>query len=205
MNLPNKITLVRIILVPIILILMLLGGPFDNYNFVSGSINIDSNVKINILWIIAGFLFIIACFSDWLDGYLARKNNQVTNFGKIADPIADKMLTSGVLIIMTIPQIIPVWVTLILISRDILLDGIRMFLATKKVVIAANYYGKLKTLMQMVGLTLLFFINHIWFGWDSGWGSWKYHIILIPMYLSLLLSIWSAITYILGIKQSNQK
>ncbi|WP_339025131.1 CDP-diacylglycerol--glycerol-3-phosphate 3-phosphatidyltransferase [Spiroplasma endosymbiont of Agriotes lineatus] len=205
MNLPNKITLVRIVLVPIILILMLLEAPFANYNFVSASINNNNNVKINILWIIAGLLFIIACFSDWLDGYLARKNKQVTNFGKIADPIADKMLTSSVLIIMTIPQIIPVWVTLILISRDIFLDGIRIFLATKKIVIAANYYGKLKTLMQMAGLTLLFFVNHIWFGWNSDWGSWRYHIILMPIYLSLLLSVWSAITYILRIKQSNQK
>lgn len=196
MNTANKITLVRIILIPIILILMLLGSNIAGMSISVWSLNFNNDtIKISIFWIIAGILFIFAAFSDWLDGYLARKYNQVTNFGKIFDPIADKMLVNGVIIVMTVASVIPIWITLILILRDIFIDGLRIFVATKQIVIAANFYGKIKTFLQLVALTLLFFINHLWFGWSSSWTSWQQHLILLPLYFAVLFSLLSASIY----------
>lgn len=196
MNIPNQITIVRIIFVPIILILMLLSLPIENYFYFKLAINVTNTIKINIFWIIAGIIFIIAAISDWFDGYWARKKQIVTDFGKVFDPIADKMLVNGVLILMTIPQIIPVWLTVILILRDILIDGCRIFLSTKKIIVPANIWGKLKTILMLSGLSLLFFVNHLWFSFSNAWDSWRYHLVLLPVYLALVLSLYSGMTYI---------
>lgn len=192
MNLPNSISLVRILLIPVILVLMLVNW---DQAIVAG------DYQIQIAWLLAGIFFIIAAFSDYLDGYLARKLNQVTTFGKFFDSIADKLLTSGVLIVMSYFAIVPIWITLILILRDFLMDALRQILASKQIVLAANWYGKWKTALQMFGLTILFFVSYKNFAGSSS-GNDLYdqygvinQVLLIPMYLATILSIYSAGIY----------
>lgn len=193
MNLPNVISLVRIILVPVIVVLMLV-----NQNHVL-SIN---HYHLSVTWLIAGVFFIVASLSDFLDGYLARKLNKVTNFGKFFDSIADKFLTSAVLIVMSYVKIMPIWITLVLILRDFLIDALRQILATKKVVLAANWYGKWKTAFQMLGLTILFFVGYKNFNGNvSGNGLYDQYglinqLLLIPMYIGTILSLYSAGVYL---------
>lgn len=193
MNLPNAISLVRIILVPVIIVLMLINW---NQGFVL------NNYHLTIAWLIAGVLFIVAALSDFLDGYIARKFNKVTTFGKFFDAIADKFLTNAVLIVMSYVGIMPIWITLVLILRDFLMDALRQILATKNVVLAANWYGKWKTAFQMIGLAILFFVNYQSFnGSVSGTGHYDQYglinqLLLIPIYIATLLSLYSAIVYL---------
>lgn len=200
MNLPNKITLIRLILVPIILVLMLLVPVNENlYNVFSKTIDIG-NYHLPILWIFAGVLFIIASLTDFLDGYLARKYNLVTTFGKFFDPIADKFLVNGVVIVMSVANIIPVWITIIIILRDVFVDAIRMFISSKAIVISANKWGKLKTIWQMIGLTLLFFANHQFFT-TIGPYHWINQLFMIPMYIAVFFSLLSGIIYFIQSKK----
>lgn len=192
MNLPNSISLVRILLIPIILVLMLVNW---DQGIVSGSYHLQ------IAWLLAGIFFIIAAFSDYIDGYLARKLNLVTTFGKFFDSIADKLLTSSVLIVMSYFEIVPIWLTLILIMRDFLIDGLRQVLATKQVVLAANWYGKWKAAFQMFGLALLFFVSYKNFNGSATGNAmydqygWVNQVILIPIYIATILSVYSAGVY----------
>lgn len=153
MNIPNIISLMRILLVPVIAVLMLLNDS-------SQWITINNNYHISIFWLIAGILFIFASLSDFLDGFLARKFNQITTFGKFFDAIADKFLTNSVLIIMSYQGIMPIWITLILVLRDFLIDAVRQILASKQVIMSANWYGKWKATFQMIGITILFFVSY---------------------------------------------
>lgn len=192
MNLPNSISLMRVLLIPVILVLML--------------VNWDQAIVINnyhlaISWLLAGIFFIIAAISDYVDGYLARKLKQVTVFGTFFDAIADKLLTSSVLIVMTYVQIMPIWITLILILRDFLIDALRQILASKQVIMKANWYGKWKAAIQMFGMTILFFVSYQNFNNISNdvnlYGQYGLinQLILIPMYLAIFLSVYSAGVY----------
>ncbi len=146
MNLPNKITLARVVLVPVFVIIMLLDC-----------------IKYNNT--IACVIFCVACLSDFLDGYLARKNNLVTNFGKFADPLADKMLVCAALICLTGAGKLASWVVIIIICREFIISGLRLIAADNGIVIAASYWGKFKTVFQMFMCIFLivdldvFFIN----------------------------------------------
>ena len=158
MNLPNKITITRIILSIILLVMLCipwysLGVKFPNLQIASTAITI------NALYIIAGVIFVIAAFSDFLDGYLARKNNQVTDFGKVMDAIADKLLVNGVLIILAYYHKIDLIIPVIIISRDIIVDSCKMISGNKGKVVAASILGKIKTICMLIGLTLTFFSN----------------------------------------------
>lgn len=142
-NLPNKITIFRMMVVIAILILALLPQGFvfwggHDYRTISMLV-----------------LFIVGSFSDFLDGHIARKNNIVTTFGKFMDPIADKLLVNTLFIILTGWGIIPWFVTVIMIGRDIVVDAIRMIVVEQGKVIAASKLGKLKTVTQMVALILV--------------------------------------------------
>ncbi|MBE4703930.1 CDP-diacylglycerol--glycerol-3-phosphate 3-phosphatidyltransferase [Spiroplasma platyhelix] len=192
MNLPNSISLVRILLIPIILVLMLVNW---DQSIISGS------YELPVAWLLAGIFFVIAAVSDYIDGYLARKLNQVTTFGKFFDSIADKLLTNSVLIVMSYLEIVPIWLTLILVMRDFLIDALRQILASKQVIMEANWYGKWKAAFQMFGLTLLFFVSYQHFN-GSATGNALYdqygvvnQVVLIPMYLTLALSLYSAGVY----------
>ena len=203
MNVPNIISLIRLILVPVIVSLMIIG-PINNDNFYqlwATSININ-NYTLPITWLIASILFIIAAISDFLDGWWARKFNQVTTFGKFFDSIADKLLTNCVLIVMACATIIPIWMVIILVLRDFIIDVVRQILATKGIIMAADKYGRIKAAVQMLGITILFFIN-----WRFLNGKVNGHsnndqyglinqLVMIPMYIATLLSIFSAYNYV---------
>ncbi len=169
MNLPNKITTFRVILIPIFLILMLVPS-IPNGN----------------IW--ALFVFILASVSDFLDGYLARKYHLVTNFGKFMDPLADKLLVCSALICFVEFHLVPAWIVIIIISREFIISGYRLVAADNHVVIAASYWGKFKTAFQMV-MCCLFIANL----------DYTFFNILeqIFLYVSLILTVISMIDYLI--------
>lgn len=137
MNLPNKLTVLRVLMIPFFLIFMLTDtmGPAGKY--------------------IACAIFVIASFTDFLDGYIARKYNLVTNFGKFMDPLADKLLVCSALICLVETGSLPAWMVVIIISREFIISGFRLVASDNGVVIAASYWGKFKTVFQMVMIVLL--------------------------------------------------
>ena len=146
MNLPNKLTLTRIILVPVFMIFVSLTQ-FDNEMF-------------NPTWyLVAGIIFAVASFTDFLDGHLARKWNMVTDFGKFADPLADKLLTTVAFIYMMRDGVCSPVVLCIILAREFAVSGLRMVAAGAKdgKVIAANMWGKVKTVLQMLSIIFYFF------------------------------------------------
>lgn len=156
MNLPNKITIVRILLSAIILIILLV--PWYSLGF-SWPEYLVGNVTVNIKYVVVGVLFLVASLSDFLDGYIARKNNLVTDFGKVADAIADKILVNGLLIILAYERIISIIIPVVIITRDIVVDSCKMLSGSKGKVVAASILGKIKTICMMCGLTLVLFYN----------------------------------------------
>jgi len=157
MNLPTKITVSRLVLT--VFIVLLLCVPFSYFGFNFPKYDFYGVGPICLNQLIAGVLFIIASLTDYLDGYLARKNNQVTDLGKMLDAIADKVLVNPVLIVLAANHTIPVIIPVIYITRDIVVDAIKMQAATKGKVQAAIKSGKYKTAIMMVGLCLVFFYN----------------------------------------------
>ena len=151
MNLPNKLTIFRIILVPIIVIVSL--------------INIPGNVfGIPMNMIIMDIIFVIASITDKLDGYIARSRNQVTTFGKFLDPIADKILVLAAMIIFVEKGLLPAWIPIIVLFREFIVSGYRLIAVEKNgKVIAANMWGKLKTVTQMLAIILMFLTTHPYF------------------------------------------
>ena len=156
MNLPTKITVVRLILTVFILLLLCIPFSYFGFNFPKYDFY---GVPVELNYIIAGVIFIIASLTDFLDGYLARKNNQVTDLGKMLDAIADKVLVSPVLIVLAANGFIPVIIPVIYITRDIVVDAIKMQAAKSGKVQAAIKSGKYKTALMMIGLSLTFFYN----------------------------------------------
>lgn len=140
MNLPNKLTIFRIILVPIMVILPFL--PIQGELF-----------SIPYVWILVDIVFIIASITDKLDGYLARSRNQITTFGKFLDPIADKILVLAAMIMLVEAGRLPAWIPVIVLFREFIVSGYRLVAVEKSgAVIAASMWGKLKTVTQMVGI-----------------------------------------------------
>ncbi|MDU7884972.1 MAG: CDP-diacylglycerol--glycerol-3-phosphate 3-phosphatidyltransferase [Clostridium perfringens] len=136
MNLANKLTLIRIILVPIFLVFIAYQGlPYGS--------------------VIATLIFIIASVTDQLDGYIARSRNQVTNFGKFMDPLADKLLVTAALISLVELQLVPAWAAIVIIAREFAVSGLRTIAASEGLVIAASWWGKIKTVIQIIAIVLL--------------------------------------------------
>ena len=156
MNTPNKLTLVRIMLVPIILLVWLF--PYDEFNIIFPYFNI-SLTGISLLNIIVVFLFIIGSLTDMLDGRIARSKNLVTTFGKFADPIADKLLVNTMFIVMSYKHMVPILPVIIMLFRDIVVDGCRMIASKNGTVIAAGFLGKLKTVLQMITIVIIMLNN----------------------------------------------
>lgn len=186
MNLPNKITMCRIVLA--VLVLILLMFPYGAIGVYVPIYKIGANVTISLNYIIAGILFVIASITDFLDGNIARKNNLVTDFGKVMDAIADKVLVNGVLMILAYNGNIPLVIPVVIITRDTVVDSIKMVAGSKGNVVAASIWGKIKTICMMVGLSLTFFSNIpfelVGFRLD--------YILLI---IATILSIYSGIQY----------
>lgn len=136
MNLANKLTMLRIFLVPLFLIFIAVKDiPYGTF--------------------IATFIFIVASLTDQLDGYIARSRNQITTFGKFMDPLADKLLVTAALISLVELQIVPAWATVIIISREFAVSGLRTIAASEGKVIAASMWGKAKTVTQIVAIIAL--------------------------------------------------
>jgi len=172
MNLPNKLTVLRAIMIPFFVLFMLtnIGGAANKY--------------------IALAIFCAASFTDFLDGYLARRDNLVTNFGKFMDPLADKLLVCSALICL-IPKL-PTWVVLIIIAREFIISGFRLVASDNGIVIAASYWGKFKTVshMTMVIMFILDFANPI------------YQILMsIVMWIAIVLTVVSLVDYVVKNKQ----
>jgi CDP-diacylglycerol--glycerol-3-phosphate 3-phosphatidyltransferase len=161
MNLPNKITVSRIVLSIIILIMLCIPWHSLNVNFplYSSIFGKTLDTPISLKYIIAGVLFMIASLTDRIDGHLARKLNMVTDLGKMLDAIADKILVNGVLIILAYDRLIPVVIPVIIITRDIITDTCKMVSGNKGKVVAASWMGKIKTVFMMTGVTLTLFGN----------------------------------------------
>ena len=160
MNLPNKITCVRLVIS--VIVLVILCFPWDAVGISEAERTVGPLFgvqNIDLKYIIAGVLFAIGSATDFLDGYIARKNNIVTDFGKVMDAIADKVLVNGVLIILAYDGMLPLVVPVIIITRDIVVDSIKMVAGSKGNVVAASIAGKIKTIAMMVGLSLVFFSN----------------------------------------------
>ena len=157
MNLPNKITISRIILAFIILILIGMDTHILGFNWPVYLIAGRITLKLN--YIIAGVLFVIASLTDMLDGKIARKYNMVTDFGKVMDAIADKVLVNSALIILASKGFILTLIPVVIIFRDTVVDAMKMEAARKGKVVAAISSGKIKTASMMVGVTLTFFYN----------------------------------------------
>ena len=166
MNLPNKLTLLRVFMIPIFVVFMLVDiTPFDNW--------------------IALAVFILASLTDLLDGKIARKYNLVTNFGKFMDPLADKLLVCSAMICLVEMHIIPAWIVIIIIAREFIISGFRLIASDNGVVIAASYWGKFKTVFQMVMICLMIANSPALRLWTD-----------IVMWVALRLTIVSLIDYL---------
>lgn len=156
-NIPNILTTIRIIILIPILVLFYFSLSDQKTIYQIDFFNL-ATLKINLYFLIIGILFVVASFSDFLDGYLARKYQLISNYGKVFDPIADKLLINAVLIYFAYLGIVNFYLVILLILRDIYVDGLRVFVSTKKIVVLANIFGKLKTVAQMVAIIITFFV-----------------------------------------------
>lgn len=147
MNIPNRLTIIRILLVPIVVAVYLCMDPTIGV--------IDEASGLALRDVIAFVIFAVASITDFFDGMLARKNNWITSFGKFVDPIADKMLVNTVLILMVYFHQANVIAVLLMIARDLIVDGLRMSAANSGEVVSAGIFGKLKTVLQMFALVFL--------------------------------------------------
>jgi CDP-diacylglycerol--glycerol-3-phosphate 3-phosphatidyltransferase len=189
MNLPNEITISRIILSFIIIIILLF--PFDAAGITVPKLFVNESIVIDVTYIIVAILFIIASITDFFDGHLARKYNLVTDFGKVMDAIADKVLVNGVLIMLAYENFIPVIIPVIIISRDIAVDSLKMVAGSKKGAVAASWPGKVKTICMMIGVSLVFIYN-IPFAFI---GNNVVRVDLALVYIATILSVVSGCLY----------
>lgn len=186
MNLPNKITMSRIVLSLIIIILLLF--PFDATSVSLPKIFVNESIVIDIKYIVAGVLFIVASLTDFVDGHIARKYNMVTDFGKMLDAIADKVLVNAILVILASTGFISAIIPVVIVVRDIVVDTIKMVAGNKGRVVAAIYTGKIKTACMMVGITLTLFYN-------LPFELWNIRVSDALLIIAAVLSVVSAIQY----------
>lgn len=186
MNLPNKLTMLRIIMSVIIIAILLF--PFDACGIVIPKLFVNESIVIDIRYIIAGILFILASLTDFLDGYIARKYNLVTDFGKMIDAIADKVLVNSVLIILASSGFIHPIIAVIVVLRDTVVNSIKMVAGNKGKVVAAIKSGKLKTACLMVGLALTLFYN-------MPFELWNLKVSDFLLVIAAILSVVSGIQY----------
>ena len=189
MNLPNKLTVMRILLVFVILIISFLN--------ISGEV-----FGISLKFLIIEIIFIIASITDHYDGYLARKNNQITTFGKFLDPIADKILVVTTMLLLTERGTLPAWIPIITIFREFLVSGYRLVEAKEGgKVVAANIWGKIKTVTQMIAIMLMLIDSNKFFAFTTATKLPMPLMILnilgsIMMLISVITTIFSGYTYL---------
>ena len=200
MNLPTKITFTRIVAT-----VLLIGTLFvlSLIDFIAPDLG---NTGINLVFLIIFIFFVIASYTDHLDGYLARKNNQVTDLGKFLDPVADKLLINSMVIFLIAPslfaryapnQIITfnMWCAILLIVRDIVVDALRFIAAQKKSVIAANIFGKMKTVFEMIAIGVVLLNGFPFNYFDATWPA-GLHIADFLVYITTAMSLVSGVIYV---------
>lgn len=205
MNLPTKITMSRIIAIALMIIALFVLYVIKIFNPDFNTIVLGTS-GINLVFLILFIFFGIASYTDHLDGHLARKNNQVTALGKFLDPVADKLLINSLVIFLVAPSVfasyIPgsesvakfsVWCAIILVARDIVVDALRFIAAQKGVVIAANIFGKMKTVLQMVAISFVLLNGWPFYYFDK---DWPVRIVDIFVYLATLVSVISGVIYV---------
>lgn len=208
-NLPTKITICRIILAVVLIFGLIILYLLDEFKVISiasiGNIALTDGINpptINWIMIIVFVVFAIASLTDTLDGYLARKNNEVTNLGKFLDPIADKMLVNSVMIFLALNFVslsddvkFPFFCVIIMVVRDLVVDGLRFLAAQKQVVIAANVFGKVKTITQMFAILIVLLNGFPFSYFDYNWPMYL-HISDWFCYIATFFSVLSGIIYV---------
>ena len=178
MNIANKLTIARIILIPVYILFLLVE--ISHYHY-----------------LIATAVFIAASITDFLDGKLARKHNLVSDFGKFADPIADKLVVLSAMICFVQIDMMPAWACIIIMAREIIISGFRLICAGKGTVLAASYLGKIKTVFQMAFIIITTFNFSYYFSDSAPAACQVVEIVRVAvMYVSLVLTVWSMIDYI---------
>ena len=173
MNLPNKLTMGRIFAIPVFIVVFLL-----DYRYA------------------AAVIFILAALTDMLDGHIARKNNQVTNFGKLMDPLADKLLVMSALICLSQVGDVPGWMVIVILGREFIITGMRQVAAAQGIVIAAGTTGKIKTITQMIAIPLLILEN-----WPFSLFSFDLPMDQIFLWIALVMTVVSGTEYIVKNKK----
>ena len=207
MNLPTKITFARIVAIVLMIITLFVLSVIPGWQTIE-----LGNTGINLVFFILFIFFVLACYTDHLDGYLARKNNQVTDLGKFLDPVADKLLINSLVIFLIAPSIfapyIPgvkdnpasvasfnMWCALLLVARDIVVDALRFIAASRGKVIAANIFGKLKTVLEMVAIGAVLLNGFPFRYFDANWPQ-GLHIVDFIVYLATIASVVSGVIYV---------
>ena len=203
MNLPTKITFARIVAIALMIITLFILSVIPGWQTIE-----LGNTGINLVYLIIFAFFVSACYTDHLDGYLARKNNQVTDLGKFLDPVADKLLINSLVIFLIAPSIfapyIPgslnqvgfnMWCAMLLVARDIVVDALRFIAASRGKVIAANIFGKLKTVLEMVAIGAVLLNGFPFRYFDASWPQ-GLHIVDFIVYLATLASVISGVIYV---------
>jgi CDP-diacylglycerol--glycerol-3-phosphate 3-phosphatidyltransferase len=169
MNLANRITFIRIFIIPLFMVCLLGNFPYSQY--------------------VAAFIFVLAASTDSMDGYIARKRNEVTNLGKFLDPLADKLLITSALVVLAEMGKVSSIITIIIISREFIVTGFRIIAAAEGVVIAASWLGKVKTIVQIVSIVAILLDNfpfsYVGFPFD-----------IVTLYIAAIITILSGIDYI---------
>ena len=191
MNLPNKLTTIRLLSVPLFIIVYLI--PYQSLGIEIPVFDVLST-SLSLLDIILFLVFALSALTDYLDGYIARKQHLITTFGKFIDPIADKLIVNTTLLLLASTHDIHIIIPIIMISRDIIVDAIRLVASQKNVVLAASYLGKAKTMTQMIAICLLLLNNIVFAG---------LHIPMdqIMIWLATLISFVSGIDYFMKNRQ----
>lgn len=168
MNLANKLTIIRLIMVPVFVVLFNIFG-VNSY--------------------IPAIVFALTSATDFIDGHIARSRNLITTFGKFMDPLVDKVLTQAGFMVLAGAGIIPAWTVIVIIFRELLIDGLRILAASNNVTIAASFYGKLKTTSQMLTI-ILYLLKGVWTFIPE-------IVFTIFLYVSVILTIISGLDYLL--------
>ncbi|TSB46470.1 CDP-diacylglycerol--glycerol-3-phosphate 3-phosphatidyltransferase [Alkalicoccobacillus porphyridii] len=185
MNLPNKITVSRIFLIPVFMLFLLIDWPFGVIEFYGTELTVSN--------LIAALIFIIASATDWLDGYYARKLNLITNFGKFLDPLADKLLVTAALIGLVEAGVVAAWMVIVILSREFAVTGIRLVAAADGDVIAASQLAKWKTASQIVAISICLLHN-------VPFSALSIPLDQISIWIATILTIVSGVDYFLKSK-----
>lgn len=180
MNIPNKISISRILLIPVFILVMTINFSWGEWNI--------GDTSLPVTHFVGGLIFIIAAGTDWLDGFYARKYNLITNLGKFLDPLADKLLVSAALILLVEIGLAPAWIVIIIISREFAVTGLRLVAAGEGIVLAASNMGKLKTVTQLLAISILLLHNFPFSFIGFPFGT-------IILYLAMIITVISGVEY----------